>query len=109
MKASRKNFVFNKDFLRIRDFLSKTFRIYQRSVNWRIERWEYAFYFVAPMLAYWGNPSPSVESAEEAIHFLESLTAYWETDAGEVAGVVTIEHPDLTPPWLWRVLHPATS
>jgi len=38
MKANRKNFVFNKDFLRIRDFLSKTFRIYQRSVNWRIER-----------------------------------------------------------------------
>jgi len=55
------------------------------------------------MLAHWGNPSPSVESAEEAIHFLESLTAYWEMDAGEVAGVVTIEHPD--PPWLWRVLH----
>jgi len=98
MKAIRKNFVFNKDFLRIRDFLSKTFGIYQRSVNWRIERWEYAFYFVAPMLAHWGNPSPSVESAEEAIHFLESLTAYWETDTGEVAGAVTIEHPDLTHP-----------
>lgn len=98
MKTTQKQFNFTHDFLRVRDFLSETFGIYQRSVNWRIERWEYAFYFVAPMLAHWGEPSPTLESAEKAISFLESLTCLWETDSGEIAGVVTIEHPDLTHP-----------
>lgn len=98
MKAKLKTFDFNHDFLRVRDFLSDTFRIYHRSVNWRIERWEYAFYFIAPMLAHWGNPSPTYESAQEAISCLETLTGLWETAQGEVAGAVTIEHPDLTHP-----------
>ena len=96
MTAKLKTFEFDRDFLRVRDFLSDTFGIYQRSVNWRIERWEYAFCFVAQMLAHWGKPSPTRESAEKAVHFLESLTGLWETDTGEIAGVVNIEHPDLT-------------
>lgn len=98
MKDIRKTFNCTKDFLRVRDFLSKTFGIYQRSVNWRIERWEYAFYFVAPFLAHWGQESPTHQSAKEAIALLESLTGLWETKDGQVAGVVCIEHPDQTHP-----------
>jgi len=98
MKVIRKTFNFKTDFLRVRDFLSNTFTIYQYSVNWRIERWEYAFYFVAPFLANWGQRSPSHQSAKEAIHFLESLTGLWETEDGQIASVVCIEHPDRTHP-----------
>lgn len=98
MKTHRKEFEYERDFLKVRDFLSDTFGHYQKSVNWRIERWEYAFHFVAPFLANWGEQPPSQETAKEAIAFLESLTGLWETSAGEVAGVVNIEHPDLTHP-----------
>jgi len=98
MKTIQKEFNYERDFLKVRDFLSDTFGHYQKSVNWRIERWEYAFHFVAPFLANWGEEPPSLESAEEAIAFLESLTGFWETTSGEVAGVVNIEHPDLTHP-----------
>ena len=98
MKASLKPFDYDSRFLQVRDFLSHTFSIYQRSVNWRIERWEYAFHFVAPFLANWGQQPPKRESAEEALRFLESLTGLWETEDGKIAGVVNIEHPDLTHP-----------
>jgi len=98
MKIIQKEFDYEQDFLRVRDFLSETFGHFQRSVNWRIERWEYAFHFVAPFLANWGEQPPSQESADEALAFLETLTGLWETTSGEVAGVVNIEHPDLTHP-----------
>ncbi len=96
MQPKRKLFQINRDVLRVRDFLSETLGYYQRSVNWRIERWEFAFYFVAAMLAHWGKPNPTREAAEEAIHFLASLTGLWETEEGQIAGVVNIEHPDPT-------------
>ncbi len=98
MKASLKSFTYDKDFIKVRNFLSKTYAHYQGSLNWRIERWEYAFHFVAPFLANWGEDPPSRQSAEEAIRFLETLTGLWETPSGEIAGVVNIEHPDLTHP-----------
>ena len=98
MKVIHKEFNYERDFLKVRDFLSDTFRLYQKSVNWRIERWEYAFHFVAPFLANWGEQPPSRESAKEAIAFLESITGLWETSSVEIAGVVNIEHPDLTHP-----------
>jgi ribosomal protein S18 acetylase RimI-like enzyme len=98
MKPTFKIFNYNQDFLRVRDFLSLTFGHYRRSVNWRIERWEYAFHFIAPFLANWGQQPPRRESAEEAIRFLGSLTGIWETADGQIAGVVNIEHPDLTHP-----------
>lgn len=59
MKAKQNPFNFNRDFKRARDFLSTTFTLYQSSVNWRIERWEYTFYFVSPFLANWGEDPPS--------------------------------------------------
>jgi len=98
MKTKQRIFEFDRDFLRVRDFLSDMYGRYQRSVNWRIERWQYAFYFVAPMLAHWGRSNPTWETAQEAVHMLETSTGLWETDAGEIAGVVTIEHPDPTHP-----------
>lgn len=98
MKTNLKSFKYERDFLNVRDFLSQTFHHYQRSVNWRIERWEYAFHFVAPLLANWGEQPPLRETAEKAIAYLESLTGLWETENGQVAGVVNIEHPDLTHP-----------
>jgi len=38
------------DFMRVRDFLKRTGKAYGRPLNWKIDRWNYARYFVAPYL-----------------------------------------------------------
>ena len=98
MKVNQKPFNYDQDFLQVRDFLSNTYRFYQRSVNWRIERWEYAFHFIAPYFSAWFNPAPSQEQVEQTIRYLENLTGVWKTTDGEIAGVVNIEHPELAHP-----------
>ena len=98
MKAKRIPFDFDRDFLRVRDFLSTTFSLYQSSVNWRIERWEYTFYFVSPLLANWGEDPPRQESVDKMNQLLYQKIGLWETEDGEIAGVANLEHPDLTHP-----------
>ena len=98
MKTKRISFDFNRDLLRVRDFLSMTFSLYQSSVNWRIERWEYAFFFVSPLLANWGENPPKPESVARMNEMLYQRIGLWETGNGEIAGVVNIEHPDPTHP-----------
>jgi ribosomal protein S18 acetylase RimI-like enzyme len=98
MTAKIKPFDFDRDFLRVRDFLSKTFGIYTSSVNWRIERWEYAFGFIAPFLANWREDPPKQASVDQSMKFMDEHTGLWETEDGEVAGVVSIEHADRTHP-----------
>lgn len=98
MKAHLKPFDYDHDFLWVRDFLSRTFGIYQSSVNWRIERWEYAFGFVAPFLANWCEDPPKQESVDQALKFMNEHTGLWKTEEGQIAGVVNIEHADRTHP-----------
>jgi predicted N-acetyltransferase YhbS len=86
------------DFIRIRDLLRDTRFEFELPVNWGIERWNYARYFVAPMLGSWGDESQSVEDSLAAIRMWEEMTGVWETEAGEIAGVACIEHPDLSHP-----------
>jgi len=87
-----------QDFLRIRDFLVDTYRMFEKPINWRIERWNYARYFVAPMLANYEQEVPSPEDCLKAIRFWEDTIGVWENEAGEIVGVVNIEHPDTTHP-----------
>ncbi len=98
MKVELIPFDFDRDFLRVRDFLSQTFGIFKSSVNWRIERWEYAFGFVGPFLANWCEDPPKQESVDQALKFMEEHTGLWETEDGRIAGVVSIEHADRTHP-----------
>jgi len=96
MKVTRMPFVFERDFIRVRDFLSQTYTHYGHSMNWRIERWEYAFGFVAPFLANWREDPPQQRSIDNALRSMDKYTGLWETVTGEIAGVVSVEHADLT-------------
>ena len=98
MPAVFRKFNYNNDFLRVRDFLIQTYKIFQKPINWRIERWEYAFHFVVPYFSNWDGIDPSQEKAYQTRQFLESLTGLWETPAGKIAGVVNVEHPHLEHP-----------
>lgn len=81
------------DVLRVRDMLVETHDAWNLPINWRLERWQYARYFVAPML---GDPDPAASARN--IRTWEDLTGVWVDPAGDVAAVATIEHPDLRHP-----------
>jgi predicted N-acetyltransferase YhbS len=83
-----------QDFLRIRDLLVKTYRAFEKPLNWRIERWNYARYFVAPMLGAYGKKAPNLEHSLKAIRFWEDTIGVWENDEHEIVGVVNMEHPN---------------
>jgi len=97
MTSKRVPYSPDRDFLRVRDFLADTYALFDAPVNWGIERWNYARYFVAPMLGAYGTEDGRPQGSLDAIALWEDLTAIWEAD-GEVVGVATIEHPDLTHP-----------
>jgi predicted N-acetyltransferase YhbS len=98
MNATLRRYRPETDFLRIRDFLVSTYGAFDQLINWRLERWNYARYFVAPMLAHYGEIDPSPADASKAIHFWEETIGVWENQAQEIVGVVNIEHPDLDHP-----------
>jgi predicted N-acetyltransferase YhbS len=83
------------DFVRVRNFLARTYASFDAPVNWGIERWNYARYFVAPMLGSEGTAPGTPPGALKAIALWEELVGVWEAD-GDVVGVAAIEHPDLT-------------
>jgi predicted N-acetyltransferase YhbS len=84
----------DRDFLRVRDFLVDTFSLTDKPLNWRLERWNYARYFVTPLLATDGVGEPDMSAYQAAIRLFDASTGVWENEAGEVAGVVNIEHAD---------------
>jgi len=87
----------DSDFIRVRDFLARTYTLFDAPVNWGIERWNYARYFVAPMLGAYGTEDGTPQGSLDAIKIWEEHTAIWEADE-EIVGVATIEHPDITHP-----------
>ena len=89
-----RKYVAGQDFLRIRDFLVETFSLTGQPLNWRLERWNYARYFITPMLATDGIGQPDAQSVQKAILLFDEMTGVWENEAGEVVGVVNIEHAD---------------
>jgi hypothetical protein len=69
MRAKLRKYDPERDFLRIRDFLAETYQMSGRLINWRIERWNYARYFVAPFMGAYGSETSDVEGSKQAICF----------------------------------------
>jgi hypothetical protein len=96
-----------RDFLRVRDLLTNHYLVCGKPFNWGIERWNYARYFVAPMLGAWGlgenapDPLPDLtnENSLQAIKYWEDSIGIWENEIGEIVAVI---NPDEHVPW-----HPA--
>ncbi|MBC7220590.1 GNAT family N-acetyltransferase [Candidatus Bipolaricaulota bacterium] len=84
-----------RDFGRVREFLVRTYLAFGTpSVNWGIERWNYARYFVAPMLGAAGTEPGVPPGALRAIRMWEEMIGLWEDERGRIVGVANIEHPD---------------
>ena len=85
-----------QDFARVREFLARTYASFDAPVNWGIERWNYARYFVAPMLGSYGTDTGTPEGSLKAIALWEQMVRLWEDEGGAIVGVTCIEHPDPT-------------
>lgn len=83
--------------------LVRTRRDFQRPLNWRIERWNYARYFCAPYLC--KDEEITQEKSAAAISFWEGAIGVWEDRSGEVIGAVHTEHPWLGDAFIQRHPH----
>jgi len=98
MTARMRSYEPDRDFIRVRDFLNDTYCAFPYPYNWGLERWNYARYFVAPMLGSYGTDVGTPEGSLKAIELWESLVRVWEGADGQIVGVSCIEHPDPTHP-----------
>jgi mycothiol synthase len=98
MTARMRTYEPNRDFLRVRDFLNDTYLRFRHPYNWGLERWNYARYFVAPMLGAYGTEPETPQGSLDAIRLWEKMVRIWEDESGGIIGVTCIEHPDPTHP-----------
>jgi len=96
MKARQRSYDHEQDFARVRAFLANTYASFDAPVNWGIERWNYARYFVAPMLGSYGTDTGTPDGSLKAIALWEDLVRIWEDERSAIVGVTCIEHPDPT-------------
>ena len=78
MKILFKEYDHSKDFFKIRDFLQQTYNDEGELINWTIERWNYAVYFIRDMFEL------SMEEWSKTI-------GIWETEEGEIVSLILNE------------------
>jgi predicted N-acetyltransferase YhbS len=98
MNTRQRKYDAERDFLRVRDFLVDSFSLLNKPVNWKLERWNYARYYVLPMLVTPGVGDPDLQAVDQAVKLWNEITGIWENKTGDIVGVVNIEHPDPTHP-----------
>lgn len=93
MKTIHRKYNHEKDFIKIRDLLVSAYSHFDQPINWTLERWNYARHFVVPMIGAYGKDPVTLEDSLEAIRYWVDNTHVWETSGGDIAAVLTIEHP----------------
>ena len=73
-----RNYNHDQDFLKIRAFLVQSYSDLNEPINWTIERWNYAYYFIRDMF-------------ETSLEDWESRVGIWENKDKEVVAVVSTE------------------
>jgi len=96
MKTKLRKYNPETDFFRVRDFLVETFSLTQKPINWKLERWNYARYYILPMLVTEGVGEPNYKAVDAAVQLWNEITGIWENEIGEIVGMVNIEHADKT-------------
>ena len=99
MKTTFRTYDPDQDFMRIRDFLIKTFALYQRPFNWLIDRWNFCRYFAVPVhthynMSYFGVPTHTHPPFRDEVPVWEQAIGIWENEAGNIAGAIQISGTD---------------
>ena len=93
MKATLSRYDDERDFMRVRDFLVDTCAMLDRPLNWRLDRWNYARYFVIPMIGAYAKDPVSAEDSRKAIQKWVDSIRLWENDEGRLVAVTALEYP----------------
>ena len=91
------------DFMPVRDMLIETYRAWPKQINWRLERWNYARYMVAPLLARFDDLDAPEGVAEQAgIGWWESHAMVWADAYGRIVALAHAEDPRPGAVWIQR-------
>jgi predicted N-acetyltransferase YhbS len=93
MKVRFRRYDDKQDFGPIRDFLVHTCAMLDSPVNWRLDRWNYARYFVIPMIGAYAKDPVSPDDSRKAIRMWADSIRLWENDEGNVVAVTASEYP----------------
>ena len=109
MKAIRRAYDPDTDFIRTRDFLIDTFALYQRPFNWLVVRWNFCRYCVIPIhsyynVRYFGVPTRPLHHFRDELPLWEQSIGIWENEEGRIVGVVHSENEE--PGEVWFQIHP---
>lgn len=88
-----RTYIPEEDFIAVRDFLNNTYSAFKAPVNWSLDRWNYARYFIAPYLGCYGLNSNENGESLNAIKLWEKLIGVWENEQNEIVGIANITHP----------------
>lgn len=97
-KVKLRSYLPEADFICIRDFMNNTYSSFDFPVNWSLDRWNYARYFIAPYLGCYGLASENNSESIRAIKLWENLVGVWENEQQEIVGVANITHPSESHP-----------
>ena len=86
MTTKHRKYKPDQDFLRVRDLLVNTYPAFEKPVNWRIERWNYARYLVVPRLSPDQRTNRRPDDSLQSIHLWEDAIGVWENDENESWG-----------------------
>jgi GNAT superfamily N-acetyltransferase len=105
MQGRLRKYDHDQDFVPVRDFLVDTYTALDKPLNWRLDRWNYARYFVIPMIGAYGKDPVSPQDSLKAIRWWEDHIRLWENTQGQVVAVTAFEYPWLGD--LFFLRHPA--
>jgi GNAT superfamily N-acetyltransferase len=92
------------DFVRVRQFIIDTYRLYGGPHNWLLERWDFCRYVVCPIHGYYstryfGVPTRPIHHFRDEVAIWEATIGIWENDAGEIVGVANTENEEAGEAW----------
>jgi len=93
MKGKLRKYDHEQDFVPVRDFLVDTYTALDKPINWRLDRWNYARYFVIPMIGTYAQDPVSPQDSSKAIRWWEDHIRLWENAQGQVVAVTALEYP----------------
>ena len=109
MSTTRRDYSPKTDFLKVRDFLVETFKLYGRPFNWMLDRWNFARYFVTPVhtyynVSYFSVPGKPDRVIRDEVKQWEQSIRVWENSDGETVAVLLTENEE--PGEAWIQIHP---
>ncbi len=107
--VSQRAYAGDRDFMRVRNFLVRTYALFGGPFNWLLDRWNFCRYHVIPLhtaynVSYFGVPTGTAAPHRDELPLWERPIGIWENSHGEIVAVVHSENEE--PGEAWIQIHP---